>query len=77
MYFNATVERATEVHYYVVPTGTNGWAHRRLLPNEGYAGHPWGAYLDYTDQPLSARLVLVATGPGGQTTYHAHGLHHS
>ena len=75
--FNAKVERADRVQFYLVPTGTNGWAQRRVLPGDAYMGHPWGAFLAYADAPLSARLVIVAAGPGGQTTYDAHGIYHN
>lgn len=74
--FTATVRGADRVEFYLVPTGTNTWPQRRLLPNDAYAGHPYTARLDYRDEPMSAHLVLVATGPGGRTQYDAHNLYH-
>ena len=74
--FTAVVRGADRVEFYLVPTGTNTWPQRTLLPNDAYAGHPYTARLDYQDEPLSAHLVVVATGPGGQSQYDAHNLYH-
>jgi hypothetical protein len=74
--FTATVRGADRVEFYLVPTGTNTWPQRRLLPNDAYAGHPYTARLDYRDEPLSAHLVVIATGPGGQTRYDTHNVYH-
>ena len=74
--FTATVRGADQVRFYLVPTGTNTWPQRRLLPNDAYMGHPYTARLDYRDEQLSGHLVVVATGPGGTVEYVAHNLYH-
>jgi hypothetical protein len=74
--FTAVVRGADRVEFYLVPTGTNTWPQRRLLPNDAYAGHPYTVRLDYLDEPLSAHLVVLASGPGGQSQYDAHNLYH-
>ncbi|HVQ91824.1 MAG TPA: GerMN domain-containing protein [Mycobacteriales bacterium] len=68
--FNAQVHgRVDRVEFSLVPAGSDGWSRRVRLPVDGTAGHPWNATLTYRDEPLSAQLVVIAIGPGGQTRY--------
>jgi hypothetical protein len=63
---------AGEVRALLVPSGTDGRAHARLLGVDSTAnadGDHWGISWRYPDEPFSGHLLILASGRGGTTEH--------
>jgi hypothetical protein len=63
---------ADEVRVLLVPSGTDGRSHAKLLGVDSTAnadGEHWGISWKYPDQPLHGHLLIQANGRGGTTEH--------
>jgi Immunoglobulin-like domain of bacterial spore germination len=63
---------AGEVRALLVPSGTDGRAHARLLGVDSTAnadGDHWGISWRYPNEPFSGHLLILASGRGGTTEH--------
>lgn len=72
----AKVRRADAVEFFLVPTGTGTWDERTLLGRDTDGSDGWTARWNYADAPLTAHLVIVASGPGGTTEVQPFNVYH-
>jgi hypothetical protein len=69
-----TVNNIQRVRFLLSPTGTNTAA--RLLGEDTNGGDGWALAWRYPDQPLTAHLIIKATGSGGTSPDTVLGLYH-
>jgi Immunoglobulin-like domain of bacterial spore germination len=71
---------ASEVRALLVPSGTGGRAHARLLGIDSTAnadGEHWGISWRYPDEPFSGHLLILANGRGGTAEHERIAVVHS
>jgi hypothetical protein len=71
---------AGEVRALLVPSGTGGRAHARLLGVDSTAnadGEHWGISWRYPDEPFSGHLLILANGRGGTAEHERIAVVHS
>jgi hypothetical protein len=63
--FHAKVSGATQVEFFLVPTGTGTADLARSIGVDRNGRNGWSVAYTYADEPLWSHLTVVARGPGG------------
>jgi hypothetical protein len=73
---HAQVRDATQVWFFLVPTGTDTWSNRNSIGVDRSGADGWSVRYPYADEPLWSHLVVVASGPAGTTEKLPFNLYH-
>jgi hypothetical protein len=68
---------AQEVRFLLVPSGTGGRPHARLLGVDARAGDGWSLAWRYPDEPLLGHLLVQVNGRGGSVEHEGIAIFHA